>query len=104
MHGGKCQSGGGAWSATVGVVIDEAGVSGKYTGPPVEVVTINDTDTPGKATIQAVIGGKHYWALGTATLTLSADHQTAHAEGISEQVSDAAGAKIVVDVACNGAA
>jgi hypothetical protein len=102
LHGGRCQQAAGAWSAAVGVVIDEAGVSGKYTGPAVEVITINNTDKPGKGTIQAVLGGKHYSVLGTATLNLSADQQTAHAEGTSEQLSDVPGAKIVVDVACNG--
>ena len=100
LHGGKCQSGGGVWSATVGVVIDETGVSAKYTGPPVEVVTVNNTNTAGKATIQAVLAGKHYAVLGTASLTLSADQKTAHAEGSSDRLSDAPGANVVVDVTC----
>jgi hypothetical protein len=99
MRGGTCQSGGGVWSATVGVLVDETGMHGKYAGPPVSDITVNDT-ADGKATIQAVIGGKHYFALGTATLQLSADKKTAHIEGKGDRLSDAPDAKIVVDVNC----
>jgi hypothetical protein len=100
LHGGKCQSAGDVWSAAVGVVINETGIGDKYTGPPVEVVTVNNTSTAGKATVQAVIGGKHYYDLGNAALTLAPDGKTAHVEGTSDQASDAPGARVVVDVTC----
>lgn len=100
FHGATCRSGGGAWSASVGVVTDKTGLHGTYAGPPVEVVTINDTDTAGKATIQSTIDGKQYFALGTATMTLAADQKSAHLEGTSDRLSDAPNAKIVVDVTC----
>jgi hypothetical protein len=82
------------------VVINETGIGDKYTGPPVEVVTVNNTSTAGKATVQAVIGGKHYYDLGTAALTLAPDGRTAHIEGTSDKASDAPGARLVVDVTC----
>ncbi len=82
------------------MVIDEAGVTGRYAGPPVEVVTVNNTSTAGKATVQAVLGGKHHFDLGNATLTLSPDQKTAHIEGTSDKLSDAPGTTIVVDVTC----
>jgi hypothetical protein len=100
LHGGVCHSAGDVWSAAVGVVIDETGTTGKYSGPPVDNIAVNNTNTPGKATIQAVIGGKHYFDLGNATLTLSSDSKTAHIEGTSENASDAPGTKIIVDVTC----
>ena len=100
MHGGRCQSAADVWSAAVGVVINETGIGDKYTGPPVEVVTVNNTSTAGKATIQAVLGGKHYYDLGNATLSLAAGGKTAHIEGTSDRASDAPGARLVVDVTC----
>jgi len=100
LRGGKCQSAGDVWSAAVGVVINETGIGDAYTGPPVEVVTVNNTSTAGKATVQAVIGGKHYYDLGTAALTLAPDGRTAHIEGTSDKASDAPGARLVVDVTC----
>jgi hypothetical protein len=100
MHGGRCQSAADVWSAAVGVVINETGIGDKYTGPPVEVVTVNNTDTPGKATIQAVLAGKHYYDLGTATIIVAAGGKSAHIEGTSDKASDAPGARIVVDVTC----
>jgi len=100
MRGGQCRSAGGTWSAAVGVIIDETGVTGTYTGPPVDNIVVNNTSDPGKATIQAVIGGKHLFDLGTATLTLSADQKTAHIEGTGDKASDAPGTKIVIDVTC----
>jgi hypothetical protein len=100
MHGGRCQSAADVWSAAVGVVTNETGIGDKYTGPPVEVVAVNNTSTAGKATVQAVLGGKHYFDLGNATLTLAADGRTAHIEGTSDRASDAPGAKLVVDVTC----
>jgi hypothetical protein len=100
LHGGVCRSGGGVWSATAGVVIDVTGMHGAYTGPPVDDVTVNDTSTAGRGTIQAVVGGKHYFALGTATLTLAADHKSAKLEGTGDRQSDAPGVKITVNVTC----
>lgn len=100
FHGATCRTGGGVWSASVGVVTDKTGLHGTYAGPPVEVVTINNTDTAGKATIQSTLDGKQYFALGTATLTLAADQKSAHVEGTSDRLSDAPNAKIVVDVTC----
>jgi hypothetical protein len=100
MHGGECHAAAGVWSASVGVVIDETGTSPGYSGPPVDNIAVNNTNTPGKATIQAVIGGKHYFDLGNATLTLSSDSKTAHIAGTSENASDAPGTKIIVDVIC----
>ena len=70
------------------------------TAPPVDDVTVNDTATPGRGTIQAVVAGKHYFALGTATLTLAADHKTAHLKGTGDRQSDAPGVPITVDVTC----
>jgi hypothetical protein len=99
LHGGVCQSGGGVWSATAGVLLDETGLNGTYSGPPVSDITVNNT-ADGKATIQVEIAGKHYFNLGTAKLQLSADKQTAHIEGAGDHLSDAPGAKIVIDVTC----
>jgi hypothetical protein len=100
MHGGVCHDAAGVWSASVGVVIDETGTTGKYSGPTVNNISVNNTSTPGKATVQAVIGGKHYYDLGNASLALSNNDKTAHIEGVSENTSDAPGTKIVVDVTC----
>jgi hypothetical protein len=100
MHGGKCLSAGDVWSVGVGVITNQTGVGDAYAGPPVEVVTVNNTSTPGKATIQATIGGKRYYDLGNASLTRPADGKTAHVEGTSDRASDAPGAKLVVDVTC----
>lgn len=99
LHGGVCQSGGGVWSATAGVLLDETGLNGTYSGPPVSDITVNNT-AEGKATIQVEIAGKHYFDLGTAKLQLSADKKTAHIEGTGDHLSDAPGAKIVIDVTC----
>ncbi len=99
LHGGTCQSGGGVWSATAGVLIDVTGMHGKYSGPPVADITVNDT-ADGKATIQVAVGDKHYFDLGTATLQLSADKKTAHIDGTGDHLSDAPGAPIAVDVTC----
>jgi hypothetical protein len=100
MHGGECHSAAGVWSVLVGVVVDETGSSGAYTGPAVDYIEANNTNTPGRATVQAVIGGKHYYDLGHASLTLSSDSKTAHIEGSGESSSDAPGVKITVDVTC----
>ena len=100
IHGGRCQSAGDVWSATVGVIIDATGSHGTYAGPKVDVVTVNNTATHGKGTIQATVDGKQYFNLGDATVTLSADGKTAHFSGASDRLSDAPGAKIVVDVTC----
>jgi hypothetical protein len=99
LHGGTCQSGGGVWSATVGVLLDETGMQGTYSGPPVDDITVNDT-ADGKATVQVTIGDKHYFALGTASLKLSADQKSAHIDGTTDHLSDAPGTPIVVDVTC----
>ena len=69
-------------------------------GPKVDNVAVNNTAGHGKGTIQALLGGVHYYALGTASLTLSADGKTAHLSGVSDKLSDAPGAKIVVDITC----
>jgi hypothetical protein len=100
LHGGRCQSAGDIWSASVGVVVDKSGAHGKYAGPPVTSVAINNTSEAGKATVQAALDGKVYFALGTAALTLSADQKTAHIVGTSDPLSDAPNAKITVDVTC----
>jgi len=100
LHGGRCQSAGGVWSVTVGVIIDRTGLHGKYAGPQVDSVTVNNTDTAGKATVQATLGGKLYYDLGEAKLTLSADQKTAHVVGVSDHTSDAPKAPITVDVTC----
>lgn len=100
MRGGRCQSAGDVWSATVGVIIDRTGTTGKYTGPTVDNVTVNNTNTPGKATVQASLNGKLYYDLGGAKLTLSADKKTAHIVGVSDRLSDAPKAPMTVDVTC----
>jgi len=69
FHGGACQSAGDVWSAAAGVIIDVTGTHGKYTGPPVDSVALNNTATAGKGTIQLVLGGKHYFDLGAAALS-----------------------------------
>lgn len=100
MHGGTCRSGGGVWSASVGVLLDDTGLHGTYSGPKVNSIVVSDTDTKGKATIQADIGGTHYYDLGNATLTRSADGKTAHVAGVGDTLSDAPNVPIVVDVTC----
>jgi hypothetical protein len=100
LHGGVCHSAGDIWSAAAGVVIDSTGSHGTYNGPPVDSVAVNNTNTPGKGTIQAVLSGKQYYDLGEATMTLTAGGKSAHIEGTSHRLSDAPGAKITVDVTC----
>jgi len=100
FHGGVCHSAGDVWSAAAGVIIDATGVHGAYTGPPVDSVAVNNTATGGKGTIQLALGGRHYFDLGNATMTLAAGGKGAHLEGTSEKLSDAPGAKITVDVSC----
>lgn len=100
FHGGVCHSAGDIWSAAAGVILDSSGAHGTYTGPPVDSVAINNTDAPGKGTIQLLLSGKHYYDLGEATLTLTAGGKSAHVEGTSHRLSDAPGAKITVDVTC----
>lgn len=100
FRGGRCSSVGDVWSAAAGVVIDATGAHGAYTGPPVDSVAVNNTDTPGKGTIQAVLGGRHYYTLGDATVTVTAGGKSAHLEGTSHPLSDAPGTKITVDVTC----
>jgi hypothetical protein len=100
FHGGVCHSAGDIWSAAAGVIIDATGAHGNYTGPPVDSVAINNTNTPGKGTIQVELSGKHYYDLGEATMTLTAGGKSAHIEGTSHRLSDAPGAKITVDVTC----
>ena len=100
FHGGTCHSAADVWSAAAGVIIDATGVHGSYTGPPVDSVAVNNTATAGKATIQLVLGGKHYFDLGNATITLAAGGKGARLDGTSEKLSDAPGAKITVDVTC----
>jgi hypothetical protein len=100
LHGGVCQSSGSVWSAAVGVIIDVTGMHGKYSGPPVNNVVVNDTSTPGRGTIQSVLAGKMYFDLGHAAMTVAPDRHSAHLEGTSERASDAPGAKISVTVTC----
>jgi hypothetical protein len=100
FHGGECHSAGDVWSAAAGVVIDITGGHGSYTGPPVDSVAINNTATPGKGTIQVVLGGKNYYDLGEATITLTSAGKSAHIKGASHRLSDVPGAKITVDVTC----
>jgi hypothetical protein len=100
FHGGACRSAGDVWSAAAGVVIDITGTHGAYTGPPVDSVAVNNTSTAGKGTIQLVLGGKHYFDLGTAPMTLAAGGKSAHLDGTSDHLSDAPGAKVTVDVTC----
>jgi hypothetical protein len=100
IRGGSCQSAGDVWSAAAGVVIDRTGVHGTYAGPPVDSVAVNNTAAPGKATIQVALGGKLYYDLGGAALTLSTDRKTAHLEGTSDRLSDGPNDKITIDVTC----
>jgi hypothetical protein len=100
MHGGVCHAAAGIWSAAVGVIIDATGTHGTYTGPAVDSVAVNDTSTPGRGTIQALLGGKHYFDLGNATMTVSADKKSAHLDGTGDRLSDAPNEKITVDVTC----
>ena len=100
FHGGVCHSAGDVWSAAAGVVVDATGVHGTYTGPPVDSVAVNNTATGGKGTIQLVLGGKHYFDLGNATITLATGGKGARLEGTSEKLSDTPGAKITIDVTC----
>jgi hypothetical protein len=100
FHGGSCQSAGDVWSAAAGVVIDSTGIHGTYTGPPVDSIAVNNTSESGKGTIQLVLGGKHYFDLGEAAMTLAAGGKSAHMDGTSDHLSDAPGAKITVDITC----
>ncbi|MCU7727429.1 hypothetical protein ODJ79_27165 [Actinoplanes sp. KI2] len=100
LHGGECHAAGGVWSAAVGVIIDATGVHGKYAGPPVSNVVVNDTATPGRGTIQSMLDGKLYFVLGDAVMKVSADRKSAHLEGRSDRASDAPGAKLTVSVTC----
>ncbi|NJC71154.1 hypothetical protein HC031_15750 [Planosporangium thailandense] len=100
FHGGACQSVGDVWSAAAGVVIDSTGAHGTYTGPPVDSIVVNNTDTAGKGTVQAVLSGRHYYNLGDAAMTVAPGGKSAHIEGTSHPLSDAPGAKITVDVTC----
>lgn len=100
LPGGDCVSAGDSWSATVGVVIDYNGLHGVYAGPQVDVVSVNNTTTPGRGTVQVTLDADSYFDLDDAALTLSADHKSAHIEGTSEDLSDDPGAAIVVDITC----
>ena len=100
IHGGVCRTAADIWTVAVGVIIDRTGTHGTYTGPPVDSVTVNNTTTPGKATIQAVLDGKLYFDLGNAQLTLTDGGRAAHVAGISESASDAPKAPITVDITC----
>jgi hypothetical protein len=93
--GGQCRSAGDIWSVSAGVITDAS----SYSGPPVDVVTVNNTAS-GTGTIQTTIDKKNYFDLGAASLSLSADRRTAHLQGKSEALSDAPGAAITVDVTC----
>ena len=48
----------------------------------------------------ALLGGKHYFDLGNATMTVSADQKSAHLDGTGDRLSDAPNKKITVDVTC----
>jgi hypothetical protein len=100
FHGGDCHSVGDVWSAAAGVVVDVTGSHGKYTGPPVENVVVNQTTTKGLGTIQSVLGGKNYYDLGEARMTIASDGKTARLVGSGHQFSDAPGKKITVTVNC----
>jgi hypothetical protein len=100
LRGGVCQSAAGVWSVAVGVIVDATGIHGTYTGPPVDSVTVNDTSTPGRGTIQALLGGEHVFDLGNASMTIAADRKSAHLDGTGDRLSDAPDAKITVDVTC----
>jgi hypothetical protein len=100
FHGGECHSAGDVWSAAAGVVIDATGSHGTYTGKPVDSVAVNNTDTPGRGTIQVMLDGKNYYDLGEATMTLATGGKSAHIRGTSDRLSDAPGARITVDVTC----
>jgi hypothetical protein len=100
LHGGECHTTGEVWSAAAGVIIDVTGTHGKYSGPPVNNVVVNDTTTPGRGTIQSVLDGKTYFVLGDAVMKISADRKSARLEGKSDRASDAPGAKITVSVTC----
>jgi hypothetical protein len=100
FHGGVCHSAGDIWSAAAGVVIDATGAHGTYAGPSVDSIAVNNTATPGKGTIQVLLGSRHYYDLGEAAMAVTAGGTSAHIEGTSHQLSDAPGAKITVDVTC----
>jgi hypothetical protein len=100
FHGGDCHSVGDVWSAAAGVVVDVTGSHGKYTGPPVENVVVNQTTTKGLGTIQSVLGGKNYYDLGEAKMTISSDGRSARLVGSGHRFSDAPGKKITVTVNC----
>jgi hypothetical protein len=100
FHGGECHSAGDVWSVSAGVIIDVTGAHGTYTGPPVDSVAINNTATAGKGTIQLSLGGKNYFDLGNAAMTVAAGGKSAHLDGTSERLSDVPGAKLTIDVTC----
>jgi hypothetical protein len=81
------------WSAAVGVIVDRTGTDGTYAGPVVHNVTVNDTSTPGRGTIQSSLGGKLYFDLRNAATTIAPDRKSAQLEATSEQASDAPNAK-----------
>ncbi len=66
FQGGECHAAGDVWSASAGVIIDATGTRGKYNGPPVDSVAVNNTATAGKGTIQLRLGGRNYFDLGNA--------------------------------------
>jgi predicted small lipoprotein YifL len=100
FHGGECHSAGDVWSVAAGVIIDMTGSHGKYAGPPVDSVAVNNTATAGKGTIQLSLGGKNYFDLGNASMTVAAGGKGAHLKGTSERLSDAPGTKLTIDVTC----
>jgi len=100
FQGGECHAAGDVWSASAGVIIDATGTRGKYTGPPVDSVAVNNTATAGKGTIQLRLGGRNYFDLGNAAMTVGAGGKSAHLDGASERLSDVPGAKLTIDVTC----
>ncbi len=101
VKGGHCATTGDYFSASAGVIVDVKGLRGAaFKGRPPNAVTVNNTDTPGKGTIQVTLDGKNLFDLGEATLSLPADRKSAHLTGTSGKLSDSPGTKITVDITC----
>jgi hypothetical protein len=91
---GKCAAADGVWSMTDGVITQY----GKYKGPPVDVLSVNN-QASGRGTIQLSLGGKTYF-VDNASFDLSNDKKAAHLRGKTTPESDAPGTMVTVDVAC----
>jgi hypothetical protein len=91
---GQCNVLGDRWSVTDGVITQK----GKYKGPPVDVVSVNN-QASGRGTIQVSLGGKSYF-VDNASFDLSNGKKTAHLQGKTTPESDSPGTAVTVDVSC----